>query len=304
MKKKDNSPEQSIKLRRQAEKIVRGSEAPSPENIEALSPEEIRQAMHELRVHQIELEMQNEELRRAQVELDAVRARYSDLYDLAPVGYFTLSEKGIILEASLTAATLLEVARGALAKRPLSRFIHIEDQDIYYLHLKQLFETDTPQVCEIRILNQNGKMFWARMESTVSRDTDGISMCRKVISDITDRKRSEEILNQQSVILEATNKELESFSYSISHDLRAPLRAIDRYARMILRQQGDKFDENTKREFDVIRNNAQRMGQLIDDILAFSRLGRQGLSDHYHYVWQLRFLMVVIRGGFTNGKGS
>ena len=92
--------------------------------------------LHELRVHQIELEMQNEELRRAQAELDAARARYFDLYDLAPVGYCTLSEQGLILEANLTAATLLGVARGALVKQPFTRFILKEDQDIYYLHRK------------------------------------------------------------------------------------------------------------------------------------------------------------------------
>ncbi len=102
-------------------------------------------------MHQIELEMQNEELRRPQAELDAARARYFDLYDLAPVGYCTLSEKGLILEANLTAATLLGVARGALVKQPISRFILKEDQDIYYLHRKQLFETGEPQTCELRI---------------------------------------------------------------------------------------------------------------------------------------------------------
>ena len=96
--------------------------------------------LHELRVHQIELEMQNEELRRTQAELEASRARYFDLYDLAPVGYFTLSEKGLILEANLTAATLLGVARGDLVKQPLPRFILPEDQDIYYLHRKQLLK--------------------------------------------------------------------------------------------------------------------------------------------------------------------
>ena len=119
-------------LRRQAEEIAREKAAHSPENIEALSTEATRQTLYELRVHQIELEMQNEELRRAQAELDAARARYFDLYDLAPVGYCTLSEKGLILEANLTIATLLGVARSALIKQQLTRFIIKEDQDIYY----------------------------------------------------------------------------------------------------------------------------------------------------------------------------
>jgi PAS domain S-box-containing protein len=93
-----------------------------------------------------------------------------------------------------------------------------------------------------------------------------------------ERRQAEEILKEKTKQLEDANKELESFSYSVSHDLRTPLRAIDGYAKMILRGQGDKFDENTKRQFGVIRNNAKIMGQLIDDLLAFSHIGRKALS--------------------------
>jgi PAS domain S-box-containing protein len=118
----------------------------------ALSPEEIRRMLHELRVHQIELEMQNEELRRAQAELDASRERYFDLYDLAPVGYCTLSEKGLILETNLTAATLLNVTRSEMVNKPITRFILKEDQDIYYRHRKHVFETAEPQTVELRMV--------------------------------------------------------------------------------------------------------------------------------------------------------
>ena len=102
-------------LRRRAEAVALDH---APHALDHLQPQ---RALHELRVHQIELEMQNEELRRAHEELEASRAKYVDLYDMAPVGYFTLGEPGLILEANLTAARLLGVARGALVKQPLSR---------------------------------------------------------------------------------------------------------------------------------------------------------------------------------------
>jgi len=123
-------------LRTQAEEIARGKAVRSPRNIEGLSIEGVRQALHDLQVHQVELETQNQELRRTQIELEASRARYWDLYDVAPIGYITISEKGLILEANLTAATLLGVARADLAKRSFILFILKEDQNIFYHHLK------------------------------------------------------------------------------------------------------------------------------------------------------------------------
>ncbi len=96
-----------------------------------------------------------------------------------------------------------------------------------------------------------------------------------IFMDVTERKQAETELKRQTVLLEEANKEMESFSYSVSHDLRAPLRAIDGYARMILKRQADRFDEETGRQFNLIRENAGMMGQLIDKILAFSRLSRE-----------------------------
>ena len=98
-----------------------------------------------------------------------------------------------------------------------------------------------------------------------------------IFLDITERKQAEIEVQKKTALLEEANKEMESFSYSVSHDLRAPLRAIDGYARMILKRHGDTFDEETRRQFNLIRDNASEMGQLIEDILAFSRLGRQAM---------------------------
>jgi len=105
MTKPKSQTDTSENLRLSAEKKT-GTDEPDPK--EKLSPREVRRVLHDLRVHQIELEMQNEELRRTQAELEISRERYFDLYDLAPVGYFTLNEMGFILEANLAGAKLLE----------------------------------------------------------------------------------------------------------------------------------------------------------------------------------------------------
>lgn len=102
------------------------------------TPEEASRLLYELRVHQIELEIQNEELIRTQVELAASRARYFGLYHLAPVGYLTLSEKGLILEANLRAASLLGLPSGTLVRRPLARFLLPADADVLRGRHKQL----------------------------------------------------------------------------------------------------------------------------------------------------------------------
>ncbi|MEI8188248.1 MAG: GAF domain-containing protein, partial [candidate division NC10 bacterium] len=183
-------------LRRQAEKKARAQAAQRPEPLEALSPEDVRQALHELRVHQIELEMQNEQLRQTQTDMDAARVRYFDLYDLAPVGYCTISKQGLILEANLTAATLLGAARGALSKQPFSRFILKEDQGLYYRHRKTLFGAGEPQVCELRMVKKDGTPFWAWLEATAAQDADSKPVCRVVLSDITARKEAETALRQ------------------------------------------------------------------------------------------------------------
>ena len=183
-------------LRKRAEEIAREKAARMPENVEALSPDEVRQTLHELRVHQIQMEMQNEELRRAQGELEAARARYFDLFDLAPIGYFTVSEAGLILEVNLTAASMLGVARGALVKQPLTRFILPEDRDIYYRHRKLLFETGAPQVCEMRMGKKDAAPFWAQMEARLAQNAEGAPVCRAVVSDITARNRVEAELQQ------------------------------------------------------------------------------------------------------------
>lgn len=185
-------------LRERAEEITRHLPKLSLEDTETLSREEINRTLHELQVHQVELQMQNEDLRRNQVELETARDRYFDFYDNAPVGYCTLSEYGLILEANLTAANLFGVPRGELVMQPISHFISREFHDTYYLHRKELFTTGKAQTCELRLVRKDGSRLWAGLQAIAARNTDDMPVCRVVIADITERKQAEEALHTLS----------------------------------------------------------------------------------------------------------
>jgi PAS domain S-box-containing protein len=147
--------------------------------------------LEELRIHQIELEMQNEELRRAQSDLELSRTRYFDLYDLAPVGYLTVDHQGAIVEANLRAAALFGANRSTLVQRAFAQCIFSEDQDVYFLTRKRLLRTGDPQVCELRLIRPVLSPFWARLEMSLAQEA-AASVSRIVIVDITDRKLAEE----------------------------------------------------------------------------------------------------------------
>ena len=194
-------------LRKRAEEIDREKTLRIPENMKNLSTEETKQVLHELRVHQIELEMQNEELRKAHDELDDSRLRYFELYDLAPVGYCTVSEKGLILEANLTAANILNVPRGSLVKTIFSQFILKEDQDIYYLHRKQILQSAEPHVFELRMVKKDGTVFWAHLVATIApQAAEGAHVLHVVMSDISEHKRDEEALKEKMEDLQRFHK--------------------------------------------------------------------------------------------------
>jgi len=176
------------RLRQRAEARLR----PAASNLQEMPAAEVRQLVQELQVHQIELEMQNEALRRAQ----GARTQFAELYDFAPVGYVTLNDQAVIQQANLTAASLLGVTRGAVVHRPLTRFIFKDDQDIYYRHRQQLQATGGPQACELRLVQPDGQSFWAQLEETIEQNPEGRFASRLVLSDITARRQAETALRE------------------------------------------------------------------------------------------------------------
>ena len=185
-------PQEKTELRRQAEDRLNANKSSTSLSDSGADPQKLLQ---ELQIHQIELEMQNEQLRKVQAELEASQKKRFDLYDLAPVGYLTLSAEGLILEANLKSSTLLDISRNNLAKQPLIRFILREDQNVYNQAYKRLFETQTPQECEVRML-RNESQFWAQIQANIGEDTGDSILSRVVLSDITERKQAEEALRE------------------------------------------------------------------------------------------------------------
>lgn len=194
---KDNQPGSASELRCRAEKKIRQETRLLLDDFTTLSREEIGELIHELEVHKIELEMQNDELCVAQEELEISRKRYLDLYNLAPVGYCVVNEKGLILNANLTAATLLGQTRSNLINRPVSQFILNADYYLYNRHWKTLFETGEPQTVELQMLRNGKSLFWARLDSVISGNTGKPPVCQVTLTDISKPKRLEHELKKR-----------------------------------------------------------------------------------------------------------
>lgn len=168
------------------------------ESYEEMSTEQVHELLQELSVHQIELEIQNDELRRTRDEFEALTARYFDLYDLAPVGYCTVSNNGLILEINFAGATLLGMNRSELVTLPLSRFIFADDQDIFYHHFNTLLGSGGAKVSVLRMAKHDGTIFWVRMESAVTIKENGTLICRLMLVDISTTKIADDELQKSN----------------------------------------------------------------------------------------------------------
>jgi two-component system cell cycle sensor histidine kinase/response regulator CckA len=180
-------------LRERAESLLSAS---LEEELVTSSSFEAKQLMHELLVHQIQLEIQNEELRSAQQQFDVSQARYFDLYDLAPIGYLTLDDQRLIKECNLFAASMMGVSRNKLIKAPISKILLKEDLKVFYINLKTCFELDAPQHFEMRLLGADGTIFWGLLQ-VVSMKASEFWI---TVTDISSNKKAE------AELLESENK--------------------------------------------------------------------------------------------------
>jgi len=195
-------------LRKAAEEILSRKKGGSQE----AASEDLEKLIHELQVHQIELEMQNDELRRSQEEIEYSRNRYVDLYDFAPVGYFTLHQTGLIMELNLTGAVLLGVERRRLLQVPFASFIVAEDQNRFRECQRRIFQNPGRQSCDLRLRRPAGDPLWVRLEGLAREGPDGkLTGARLTVTDITERKGADEALQASENRLQELSSKLLNF---------------------------------------------------------------------------------------------
>jgi two-component system CheB/CheR fusion protein len=237
--------------------------------------EDSRRLVHELEVHQVELEMQNEQLREARSELEAGLADFTDLYDFAPVGYVTFDRDGTILQANLTATGFLGRERTRLVGARLGFFVSTAHVATFNVFLKKVFESQAKEVCEVELTTQKSPSLWVHIEAAAS--DAGRRECRAVLVDISERREIEAAraesdghYREAAEALREADRHRTQFLAMLSHELRNPLAPIKNSLYILDRAEAD--GDQAKRARAVIDRQVGQLSRLIDDLLDATRI--------------------------------
>lgn len=228
-----------------------------------------QEALQNLQVHRVELEMQNRALRETQQELEQSVRRYADLFDHLPTGYLIVTPQGQIVGANSAALELLRQTMPEVMGKPLRRFADPYDAGRLAAHLEDCLQSGQRATLELTLRLGPDESLAVHLSSRLApgdaRDERNIHIA---MTDISQLKRTQHQL-------EDINREQEAFNYSISHDLRAPLVTISNYARIVLTDHGENLDEEGRGMLHRVENAAIRMEETLRNLLEYSTLGRE-----------------------------
>ncbi|MEP2026030.1 MAG: ATP-binding protein [Reichenbachiella sp.] len=237
--------------------------------------------------HLLDIKVWSEHQEKTDQELQLSEKRFKTIYQNANIGICVCDRNGMILMANKALQELLEYSEAELIGEifySISDSGDLEEMEKDILQYEKIILGEIDHyIIEKKNKTKNGKdIFINKTVSTVRDENEKVRFTVMIVDDITTRKRNEtkiKNLNHQLEIqlekMDVANKELEAFSYSVSHDLRAPLRAIDGFSKIILEDHKDEFSDESKRLLNVIIKNSGKMAMLIDDLLTFSRITRK-----------------------------
>lgn len=280
---------QAVELRRQAEERLRAKQGDAEDS---RIDTDARALVHELQVHQIELEMQNEELQRARSEAQGALEKYHNLFDFAPVGYFLWDQDGLILEVNLAGAALLGLDRSVAKQMRFGQFVAMEHRGAFADFLGWVLASDAKRTCEVKLERDNSSV-WVLVEGIATQDGQGPRRhCGAAVIDITQQKRAddlavankalkaemaarkqaEDFAENAKAVAEQANRTKDHFLASLSHELRTPLTPVVMGLSML--QDKLDLDPAARETLEMVRRNVDMEARLIDDLLDVARIAR------------------------------
>lgn len=246
---------------------------------------ELQYLAHNLQTHQIELEMQNRELREAQRGLEESRNRYADLYDFAPIGYLTFNGEGCVTEINLTGARMLGSERSRITNQPMRIWLAPEYRLVFLNHLKKVLEEKTKVTVELKIKSQNNKeALDIQLESTQMTNNNGVSLCHTVMIDNAERKRYENELVQARDEAERASQVKSQIISRMSHEFRNPLNAIRGFAQMLEKNPEAPLNEWQKQKIEHILKSSGHLLELVNDLLDLAAIEASKIKIHLQAV--------------------
>ncbi len=238
----------------------------SPDPVDRDSEPGLLRLIHELEVHQVEIELQNEELRQAEEKARRAREKFSALYDYAPMGYFTMTREGILKDLNFSAAEMLSDKREHLKNQCFQDYVSAETRSLLKDFLQNIFQNVSKQTCEIIVSVSNQPPIFLYLEGVPFA---GPAHCLITAVDITQRKKTEKALIESEARLRDLNATKDKFFSIISHDLKNPFASIIGLSNL-LKNKVAQSQEEAESYAGYIQESAYRAMDLLDNLLTWS----------------------------------
>jgi PAS domain S-box-containing protein len=253
-------------VRQKAEELLKKRKGATPK--EPPADADMLNLIHELEVHQIELELQNEELELATMRAEVAKTKYFELYNFAPTGYFTLTKEGEIIDLNLYGSQMLGKERSGLRNSRFAFFVSNDSKPHFNLFLEKVFNCHTKETCEISLIAEGNSPIYVNLNGIVSENEN---QCFVTVVDITDHKHAEEKLQANDILLKKLNADKDRFISILAHDLRSSFSALLGFSGLLKENLRIYKMNEIETNVNNINLSAQNTFNLLEDILVWAQ---------------------------------